>query len=199
MIQTKIKYNGRRVTLAGVGPKKYQMFALAQQYVRLLRMRALSSIDSGDNAMPPLSKRHYAIKNRKTGQFVKRGQPYSMVKGSALRDLYGTGKDGGHMLDQVRVTFASPQLAKVNITQRAARVKARRNELNIVKRGGSGWWGASGRDVAALYLQARRIFGQNVQALRVQFSGDRRGTAMPGWMDPLGKMDALAGESGGAS
>ena len=184
MISTRVKFNGKKVRLAGFGPQKYQMFALAQAGLKSIKMRVLSGTGSNDAVMPPLETKgkgtRYSIRQGKMIEFDK-GNPYPTQKRRAglkpIRDLVGFGKDG-HMLDDLRVTYADPKLARIDITRGSSRMKARANEQRAP------WWGLSPRDVVAVTVACKRIFKGMVEGIRIALKP--AGRKAPIWMDPVG-------------
>ena len=64
-------------------------------------------------------------------------------------------------------------------------MKARANESVIQRKGGAGWWGFSGNDVATVFAAAQSMFGVTVAQVRAVFRGQR--ATVPVWMDPLAK------------
>jgi hypothetical protein len=193
VIVTRVKHNGRRVRLAGFGPQKYQMFALAQAGVKSIKARVMGGIGSDDAPMKPLKVMQKGSRFSKSqGKVVEfdYGNAYAAAKRRAglkpIRDLVGFGRDG-HMLDDFRVTYADPRLAKADITRAPSRVKARGNEAR------SPWWGFSGRDVRNLVEASKKIFGEVLDGIRLGLqAGNRRA---PIWMDPVGiGLNAGAGD-----
>lgn len=185
----RIKYQGRRVRLIGFGPRKYQLFALAQAGVRSIKARVSQGIGSSDAPMPPLKGKQRSRYSEKQQRWVtfgpaEYGWPREKRKAglNPIRDLTGTGADGGHMLDALRVTSASDTRATIDISTRKGRLKARSNEQRAP------WFGFSGRDVRSMMEAARKIWGQNVEAFGAQFRGvnARANAEVPIWMDPLG-------------
>jgi hypothetical protein len=188
----RIKYQGRRVLLIGTGPRKYQLFQLAQVGVRSIKARVAQGIGSDDTPMPPLKSRRRMRWSKSRQQWVEYGVADSSRFGYAarkrraglrpMRDLTGPGTDGGHMLDALRVTSASETRATIDISTRSGRLKARANEQRAP------WFGFSGRDVRTMMETARKIWGQNVAAFQAQFRGvgTRANNEVPVWMDPLG-------------
>jgi len=142
MISTRIKYNGSKVKLVGDGPDKYTWFGLGQFAIKTIRERVARGIGSDDSPMPELSGRASAV--TRDGKFLRRQVGYRERKqrfgGRPIRDLYGRGDQGGHMLDNLRVREATTKSVRMDITSRLARVKARANEKR------SPWFGFSARD-----------------------------------------------------
>lgn len=142
MISTRIKYNGGKVKLVGEGPDKYTWFQLGQFAIRTIRDRVARGVGSDDSQMPALSGRGSAV--TRDGKFVRQRPGYREQKqragGKPIRDLYGKGNQGGHMLDNLRVREATPTSVRMDITSRWGRIKARANDKR------SPWFGFSPRD-----------------------------------------------------
>lgn len=193
----KVAWQGKTIRMFMPGPRAYQMAELGQVGVSSIRARVLRGIGSSDTAMPPLKATRRARYSKKQQKWVEYGQArsyYAIRKQRAglnpIRDLYGMGvgwtgrnmkqgrirKGASHMIDAMRVTSASPQQARIDITTRDARMKARANEQRAP------WFGFSGRDVRNLHAGAQRIWGQNINEFRVRMAGG----GSPVWMDPMG-------------
>lgn len=146
MIAVKVKINGKKVKLVGDGPGKYAWFQAGQAAIRTMRERIAKAVGSDDAPMPPLSGRGSAV--TLDGKFVRQRPGYREQKqrfgGKGVRDLYGRGNQGGHMLDDLRVTEAGPTYVKMGITTRWGRTKARANEKRAP------WFGFSTRDGRAV-------------------------------------------------
>jgi len=138
MIQTKIKYNGKKVSLRGFGSNKYTMLRLAQAGLRSIRKRVSRGIGSDGTPMPPLTKNYAKYKRR-----------------SDIRDLRLTGK----MLENLSVRWASANQAKTALTSRKARIKGLANEQR------SPWCSYSPGDQAAIMKAAREDFKDDVSAV----------------------------------
>lgn len=197
----KVKYQGRRVRLIGFGPRKYQLFRLAQIGVASIKARVSRGVGSNDQQMPPVSnkrERQFKRFSKRQNRWVTFGRElpsYADTKGSNIRNLYGPGigwtgsgkkrrlrKTESHMLDELRVTSASSTRATIDISKADARIKARANEQRAP------WFGFSGRDVRNLTVASGQIFGEMVSELRTNFAGVGRAAnnEVPRWMDPLG-------------
>jgi hypothetical protein len=185
----------KRVTLADFSLGTQRMLHLGMIAVDSLKERTAKGIGSDDTPMPPLqSKRQMQINARR----VKKGLDPTAVPGyrqekiklglQPIRDLRGPGDKyksakvggkrtwnrvayggGSHMMDDLRVTYASPTQAKIDITTTMGRIKADANERTIKRLGGSGWWGFSGRDTANVIAAARAMFGPVVSQIRAIF------------------------------
>jgi hypothetical protein len=163
----KIKYNGKRIRLGGFGPKKYQMLQFGQLGVRLIKERVAANRGNNDQSMTPLVRRYASWKRRKGL--------------NPWRDLTGPGV-GGHMLDDMRVTYADPTICKIDITRRLSRIKARANQQHAA------WYGWSPKDQRALTAAGGSIFQSAVSEMLAGLRGQGRQIFSSGaiWMDPLG-------------
>lgn len=174
MISTRVKFQGSKVKLVGDGPDKYTWFALGQFAIKTIRDRVARGIGSDDAPMPALSGQASAI--TRDGKFVRRQAGYRDRKqrfgGRPIRDLYGKGDQGGHMLDNLKVREATPTSVRMDITSRLARVKARANEKR------SPWFGFSARDRRIVIERMIDVFRSrgNVINIGARARGVRGGT-----------------------
>jgi hypothetical protein len=191
MTKTKITWNGKKVTLAGYGVKKYQMARLGAVAMDSILKRTEQGVGSDDAPMPPL-KAGYARWKQRLGL-----KPIRDLRGpgraqrqdrKAKRWIAVTGKGNMHMLDGFRVSYADERSVRLDITTGIGRLRGRANETAIRKAGGAGWWGFSGKDSAAVMKAASQILGAMLWEIRGRFSGSKQ--SMPIWMDPKGLMDA---------
>lgn len=165
MIQTTIKFDGGRGGL-GINSaslfRKVQMEKLGDFAISTIRRRVARGIGSDDSAMPPLSAKHSAVKAH--GKFVRARVPYSQFKSNRglqpIRDLVGTGKDGGHMLDNMSVRLATEDLVRIAFTQNKARQKALSNEKKAP------WFSFSDNDEKKIVEYARQLFRSAVETIR---------------------------------
>ena len=195
---SKVTWQGKQIRMYMPSPRAWQMAELGQAGVDSIRARVAQGVGSNDSAMPALKATRRARWSTKQQRWVEYGQAksyYAEKKQQAglnpIRDLYGMGvgwtgrslkrgrvrSGSSHMLDAMRVTSVSPQQARIDITTRDARMKARANEQRAP------WFGFSGRDVRNLHAASQKIWGQNVGEFRVRMAG---GGSSPVWMDPLG-------------
>lgn len=163
MISTRVRFNGSKVKLAGDGPDKYTWFALGQFGIKTIRDRVSRGIGSDDSPMPPLSGRESAI--TRDGKFVRRQAGYRDRKqrfgGRPIRDLYGKGDQGGHMLDNLTVREATTNSVRMDITSRTGRVKARANERR------SPWFGFSPRDRRIVLARMIDVFRDRGRVINI--------------------------------
>lgn len=173
MISVKVKYNGGKVKLTGEGPKKYQWFALGQFAIRTMRDRVARGIGSDDWPMPALSGRGSVIS--RDGKFVRQRPGYREQKqrrgGRPIRDLYGDGQQGGHMLDDLRVREATPNSVRMDITSRWGRIKARANEKRAP------WYGFSANDRRLIFARMSEVFRERFRVSNVAARVRGGGTA----------------------
>jgi len=135
MIKTRIKFQGRRVTLHGVGFNRYIMLLLGQTGLRSLRRRLTRGLGAEDTPMPPLKPGYARWK-----------------KHSNIRDLWLTGR----MLLNLSVRGASENQVWIGLTSRKARMKAAINERI------AHWLAWSPSDQRAMIAEAERRFKQQV-------------------------------------
>ena len=204
----------RKVTLADFSLGTQQMLHLGLVGLQSIKDRTAKGVGSDDGKMPALGTIKGAVVETKFGKRVVNKGKFSSLSGYAaqkqrlglqpIRDLRGPGdkyksvasngkrtmqrvayQGGTHMMDDLRVTFAGPTVAKIDITTAMGRVKARANEDTIRRKGGAGWWGFSPRDRQAIMTAARQVLGD--VALKIGGFFNPRASRKPIWMDPLGK------------
>lgn len=182
----KVKWNGKRVRLEGFGPNKYLMFQLGNVAVASIKERVSRGIGSYDAPMKPLSSKTSVIRTKNTKKFVKQRSGYAEWKarhgGQPIRDLRGPDSTnvGGHMLDWLRVNYASDTRCTIDVTSRLARIKARANERR------ASWYGFSKQDMQKITIAGAMIFKQTVREIGANFSPNGRYLTWraPVWMDP---------------
>jgi hypothetical protein len=180
MIITRIKIGGNKVRLAGLGFQKYQMAALGQFAVTTIKERVARGIGSDDAPMKPLS--GWRPTRRKNGVTLWeggwRGYKGQKVKegGKPFRDLTLTGK----MLRDFTLRYADANQARMDITTRDGRIKARANERR------SPWFGFSRADERKIYAKASEYFKGSVANFGIRLRGGTGQARKPIWMDPLG-------------
>jgi hypothetical protein len=125
-----------------------QVRDLADYAILLQLEQARAGVGSDGSPMPPLKSRRLKFAGRHNGiaQFARK----------SLRDLYGTGKEGGHMLDFIRVNYLDDTKATIAITSKHQREKARGNERRYP------WWGWSPASMRKLRERSAQIFGTGV-------------------------------------
>jgi hypothetical protein len=145
MIQAKIKLTGNSGLLIGarrrsLGGKAPLPLSLSQEQMRQLGQFALDTvvartkkgIGSGDSPMPPLKGKVLRFDRRENGRVKLKNIGYAGWKAAhglqPFRDLIGTGKDGGHMLDNPSVRSVTEKSVIMAFTSRKARAKALGNE-----------------------------------------------------------------------
>ena len=172
MIAARVKFQGKNLRIAGMGPRKYQMLKIAQYGIQLIRERVSRGIGSDDAPMPGLKVRVSRSGNR-YGYAIQKAR-----KGLGnTRNLYGTGQQGGHMLDAIRVTYVDDKRASIDITTRSGRQKARANEQRTP------WYGWSRNDSRKLAEFARNEMGSIVN-VGVGLSRGRSFGSSTFWMNP---------------
>lgn len=189
--QIRLRWNGPQgkslVTLTGFGIRPYLMLAWGTEAAAILKARVRRGIGSDDAPMPRLKERTVTRWKDGVVVFEKRDSWYEKRKArmglQPIRDLWGFGKTGGHMLDDVRPSRADERSVTIDITRGTSRMKARANEKRAP------WWGLSPRDTALTMAAGARIFEENLDNIAVSFGARptrRINTARPIWMDPIG-------------
>ena len=154
-LQTTAKY--RPLKPEALAFTSVQMRALGTLGIQEIRDRAARGIGSDDRAMKPLNARYAKYKGY-------RGMPQ-------IRNLIGTGKDGGHMLDNISIRSVTTNSVRIDITGRTARIKAAANEKK------ASWYGWSPNDAAEILGTAQQMAKGNIR----EVTGDR---GLSIWMDP---------------
>jgi len=151
---------GGRLRLFGpLTPRAQHMMTLGEYGVSLMKQRVGKGIGSDDAPMPPLTSRYAKFKNR--------------AKGRTVRDLSFTGS----MLGDMSLRSVSESQARIDITTRDGRMKARANEQKAP------WFGWSPQDLQKLGTMFCKMFGGQMANFGAHIFGSRSG---PIWMDPLG-------------
>ena len=179
MVTTSVKTTLSRDMLAGVGFgsegifRRVQMNRLGEAAIQLIRARVARGIGSDDQPMPAL-KRGKVIQfaGRVDGRATFRNIGYAGYKTKKglqpIRDLYGDGSQGGHMLDNISVRAADESSVRIAITARKARTKALANEKRTP------WFSFSDADQQALRDMAADMFGDAVRQVSNRFTAYRR-------------------------
>lgn len=158
--------NTFRVLGRNIGFAERQMYDLARVALDSIKQRVARGIGSDDAPMAGL-KKGYAIWKTKHGLGNK-------------RNLVVT----GGMLDSFQIRSVSATEARMDITSRDGRMKARENERRTP------WFGWSASDVKAIIAKAQTLWGSAMRDFALQMQGrSAQGsfrTASPVWMDPLG-------------
>jgi hypothetical protein len=159
-----------RLDLAGLGEgsaelfKRRQMEVLGQFALRTVIARTKQGLGSNDQAMPALSRKSSPV--LKHGKFVRQRVGYAEWKAKhglrPIRDMVGTGKVGGHMLDNPSVRQVTDSSVRIAITSRSARAKAISNEKRTP------FFSFSDSDQKKIMDRAAEIFTAEVQALARQ-------------------------------
>jgi hypothetical protein len=173
MIRASIKITGSnpllgagRRSLGGKAPLPLsfgqdQMRQLAQFGLDTVITRTKRGIGSDDSSMPALSQKKSALKRE--GRFVRQRVGYAAWKSAhglqPIRDLVGSGKEGGHMLDNASVRGVSEQSATIAFTARKARQKALSNEKRTP------FFSFSPSDSRKIMEFAAKLFNAQVQAI----------------------------------
>jgi hypothetical protein len=166
MIAMTIKLEG----VAGLGFnseslfRRNQMQRLGEFAIKTIRARVAKGVGSDDSAMLPLSAKSSPI--LKHGKFVRQRESYAQWKSKhglqPIRDLAGTGQDGGHMLDNLTVRSVSESNVRMSLTARKARAKALSNEKR------SPWLSFSDADEIKIMEYAAQMFHSQVDVIRRQ-------------------------------
>jgi hypothetical protein len=133
--------------------------------VQTIVARTRSGVGSNGLPFPPL-KSSKVVQIREDGKFKRlerRGYAaWKIRKGLAgIRDMWGTGEQGGHMLDNFSVRSVSEMSVRMAFTKKRARQKARGNEARTP------FLGYAPQDRAKIAAEANRLFGSNVRDLGV--------------------------------
>lgn len=175
MIQTRIKLSGN---VAGLGDgsqflfQRVQMAKLGEFAINTVKARVARGIGSDDQMMPALTQKRSGVIVH--GRFVRQRVSYAEWKSQhglqPIRDMRGTGADGGNMMDNLTVRSASENRVVMALTSRKARAKAIANERRTP------FLSFSAKDEAAILEFARQMFATNVEVIARQMWGSRRPT-----------------------
>ena len=149
MIQTKIKYQGRKVALRGFGFGKYALLKLGNIGVSEILKRVARGLGSDDSRMPELQG---AYRGRKTREGAR-----------PFRDLRFTGE----MMSNLSVRWASENQAMTAFSSAHARTAANRNQVILAKKCyGPGFLAYSPKDQKTIIKEAEMLFKAEVMAVR---------------------------------
>ena len=129
-----------------------------------IRERSARGLGSDGAPMKPLrASRIETVVTGKLASFKRIGYAAWKAKHGLqpVRDLIGTGEQGGHMWDGARVTIAGEQLTRISFTKKHAREKALANEKR------SPFFSFSPADQAKIVAEAARLFSANFRNLGV--------------------------------
>lgn len=170
-----IRFEGKKIRIGGTfgGPMSFntgQMLELGSFANKTVKERTRSGIGSDDAPFPPLSQKTSAIRNR--GKFVRQREGYAAWKAAhglaPIRDLWGDGREGGHMLDNSTVRYADDRTVKIAFTARMARLKALANERRTP------FYSFSDADAKKIMDYAAKLWKSNVKQVIDLFTGRRR-------------------------
>ncbi len=160
---------------------KNRMERLGEFAIQTVKARVARGIGSDDAQMAPLSGSRIVKAKvwNKRSRYVTINGRYRMTEGYAawkskhglqpIRDLKGTGKDGGNMLENLTVRSVSESLVTIGFSQNKARAKAISNERK------SPWLSFSDSDERLIVAYARQMFQSQVEVIRRQmFTGSAR-------------------------
>lgn len=159
---------GPRVTFANSQQSLFRvadMQRLGDFAVSTVKQRAMRGLGSDGTAMPPLkASRLETVKTGpKTVSFRRTGYAAWKAKHGLqpVRDLIGTGEQGGHMWDNFTVRSVTEQLVRMAFTSKHQREKALANEKRAP------FLSFSAADQTKIAAEAARLFGINVRSLGV--------------------------------
>jgi hypothetical protein len=163
----KINFNGKRIRIGNYSLATGQMLKLGSFANKTVIERTRSGVGSDDAPFPPLSRKSKAI--RINASFVRRHPGYAAWKAAhglqPIRDMWGDGKQGGHMLENSSVRYADENSVKIAFTSRWGRIKAHANELRTP------FYSFSAADTKKIMDYASKLWQSNVQQVFNQFRG----------------------------
>lgn len=177
MTTVQIKYEGKKVRLAGwssgarggYSMTTYQMLQLGAFANKTVIARTRSGVGSDDTTFPPLKKGKVPV--RINGRFVRERQDWAQWKAAhglqPFRDMYGTGTEGGHMLDNSSVRYADDNTVKISFTGRMARIKALANEKRTP------FYSFSDADAKKIFDYAAKLWSPIVKEFFAEFAGKK--------------------------
>lgn len=148
-----------RTSTGNVDWERADLVRIVGEYgLQLQWEQALAGLGSDGTRMPPLKESGRSVfAGRSNGRvtFVRRGYAQQKLKLGLqpVRDLYGPGI-GGHMLDQIRVTYVDDKEFRFGITTKLPRQKALANENRAP------WWGWSPQSVLKMAKKSADVFPQ---------------------------------------
>lgn len=169
-----IKFEGKKIRIGGTGggPMSFttaQMLQLGSFANKAVIARTRSGIGSDDARFPSLKTGRSAV--RINGRFVRQRQSWPERKAAhglrPIRDLYGLGDQGGHMLDNSSVRYADDNTVKIAFTSRAGRMKALANEKRTP------FYAFSDSDAKKIIEYAGTLFRSTARRVFEVFAGRR--------------------------
>jgi hypothetical protein len=157
VFKTRIKFDGKKVTLKAFGVRPLQMLQLGRAGLAHVKQRVAQGVGLEDSPMRPL-KQYRRIVGR-SGKVVNlgpvRGYPGRKLKAGKrdIRDLNFTGA----MLENLSVRNASENEVRIGFTTKLARQKALANQQR------EPWLGWSASDSKAVVDKAQQVFKNSVQ------------------------------------
>lgn len=157
----RIKYDGGKVRLLGVGFQKYQMLRLGSLALKDLKRRVQEGKGVNDEPMPPLKVQQ--VRPGSVTASLERGYPRLKRRRGRkpIRDLTLTGA----MLANLTIRSASPNEVKFGLTKQKEREKALANERRYP------WLGWSPSNVNTVMKEAEKMFKVQVAAFANQLRG----------------------------
>lgn len=142
--------------------QKNQMQRLGEFGIATVKARVARGVGSDDAPMKALSAKTSPILHH--GKFVRQRESYAQWKLKhglqPIRDLMGTGKEGGHMMDNLTVRSVTESTVRMAFTARQARAKALSNERRTP------FLSFSDADERKIVTYAAQMFRSQVEVLR---------------------------------
>lgn len=156
MFKTRIKFDGKRVTLKEFGVKPLQMLQLGRAGLAAVKGRVAQGVGLEDGPMKPLKQYRRLARADKRVVVIgpERGYPgYKRKLGKKpIRDLNLTGA----MLDNLSVRSATANEVRIGFTTKLARQKALANQQR------EPWLGWSKSDTEKVAEKAQQVFKNSV-------------------------------------
>lgn len=171
----KIQFEGKKIRIGGTyGALTFatsQMLFIGSFANKTVKDRTRSGVGSDDSVFPPLSNVEKFVRTA-DGRIRYRLRGYAAWKAAhglaPIRDMWGAGTQGGHMLDNSTVRYADSNTVKISFTARMARIKALANEKRTP------FYSFSGEDTKKIMDYAAKLWQSNVKQVISVLTGRRK-------------------------
>lgn len=170
------KFEGKKIKIGGTfgGPMNFstsQMLQLGSYANNIVKARTRSGVGSDDAPFPPLKGAGKYKFDIRGGRKVVTREGYAASKArkglNPYRDMWGDGKQGGHMLDNSTVRYADSNTVRIAFTSTKQRQKASGNERRTP------FYSFSANDAKKIMDFAAQLWQSNVTRVFDMFLGRR--------------------------
>lgn len=160
---------GRKLEAGEIGVGGVRAFNYLGTFaLKVMRDRVGRGIGSDDKRMPPLTRAGQADpKHGGRRRYYGWADSKRRAGLDAMRDLWGKGDRGGHLLEEPTVRSVTDRSVVMAITTRMGRIKAYANEKIYP------WFGWSPRDLEQIIRKAHELFSASIADAGVVFRGFR--------------------------